>query len=313
MRSTKYRLLALYLLATPGILDIFNLNNGVSVSLQVASFQLQLPLSTLKGARRGRWLQDNVDGAELMCYPRFSREDRVIMRRCTTLMSPSAVLSKRDDHEVASSEMAQRTPLFLEFENDFNSELPQPITRDVVEKSDLLLLASFISSVILLSMGIQSVLLQFEWAQDWRYLWPLIGFLYIWDGLKVLSARSSSSSLLLPGIPPLWSGGLGTLSGVGLLLGGASDAWLPVYVTGPNFITSAGIGQDTAAFLIILTAVSIFRQHESSDPVLQPASQSIRSKFFWKFWTNSLLMAQLYILGAGTLDEILSWFQDIIS
>lgn len=227
-------------------------------------------------------------------------------------MSSSAVLLKRNDDEVTSPEMAQRTQLFLEFENDFNSGLPQPITQDEVEKSDLVLLASFISSVILLSMGLQSVLLQFEWAQDWRYLWPLIGFLYIWDGLKVLSNRSSPSSLLLPGLPPLWSGWLGAMSGVGLLLGGASDAWLPVYMTGPNLVTSAGIGQDTAAFLLILTAVSIFRHHNSSDPFLQPTSQSARRNFFWTFWTNSFLMAQLYILGVGTLDEIFCGFQNII-
>ena len=127
-------------------------------------------------------------------------------------------------------------------------------------------------------------------------------------------ARLSSSSLFLPGLPSLWAGWICIISGAGLLLGGASDAFLHVYMTGPNLFTSAGISQDAAAFLLVLTAVSMIRQnvsgikHQRNVPLAKP-------KFFreMNFWTNSFLMAQLYILGAGSLDEIRSIFQSIVS
>jgi len=319
-KCTKHCLIALSLLLAHGITDCFTSNNGVT------SFQFQLLPSALKGHRQGRQLHNNLGGAGLMRYRLLQREDHVTKKQSRARISPSVVLLQRNDNEITSSDVAQRT-LPSEFENNVNSGLPQPVSQGGVKKSDIVLLASYSSSVALLSMGLQSVLLQFEWAQDWRYFWPLIGILYIWDGLGVLSGdkgsrdlpklsqsmNSPSSSVLLPGLPPLWSGWLGTLSGVGLLIGGASDAFLPVWMTGPNLISSAGVSQDSAAFLLILTVISTVR-HSGSDLILDPTLRSTRPNLFgeWTFWANSLLMAQLYVLGAGTFDEFWLLFQDII-
>jgi len=316
---TKTHLIPLYVLVH-GIIHCFTSNNGAT------SFQFQLPSSALKGHRGGGRLHNNLDGVGLMRYPLLKREDVRSEKKSRTRISPSAVCLEKNDNEVTSSEVAQRTLLPSEFENNDNSGLPKPVSQGGIKKSDMVLLASYSSSVALISLGLQSVLLQFEWAQDWRYFWPLIGILYIWDGLTVLSngkgmqdlpksklsIKSPSSSVLLPGLPPLWSGRLGLISGVGLLIGGASDAFLPVWMTGPNLISSAGVSQDSATFLLILTAISTFRQF-GSDLILDPTLRSARPNLFgeWTFWANSLLMAQLYILGAGSIDEIWAVLQDI--
>ena len=117
--------------------------------------------------------------------------------------------------------------------------------------------------------------------------------------------------------------------GIALMIGGAYDAWMPVYATGPNIITSAGIGQDAAMGLFIGTLLQMIRiqlssllllpsgtHHEeivdrtsstitSSPPRRPPLAGSTGTSSPMTLVLYILLLAQLYKLGEGSFDELL--------
>lgn len=147
--------------------------------------------------------------------------------------------------------------------------------------------------------GIGNLLLDYDWFQTWRYFWPLVGGLYVVDGLLVDDAA------LLPFSLPNNNKSIKVVSailGVGLLIGGAYDAFMPVWQTGPNVITQAGIGQDSAAALLLLSVGSIF----AGDDTERDSSNTNQL-------LQMLLLGQLYTLADGSIDELVGRVSDALS
>jgi hypothetical protein len=164
------------------------------------------------------------------------------------------------------------------------------------------------SQVVIVGLGtlwvsamIGGLLMQFEWLQDWRYFWPLVGGLFVADPMLSIilggdGERQSSSSLLPFSLST--NAGVRILSIIGGLLsvlGGAYDAFMPVWQTGPNVFTIAGIGQDGAVMLLVVSIVSILQDCWKAE-----SSSSTRMLL------QIVLLAELCKLGESSIDEIAS-------
>jgi len=207
-------------------------------------------------------------------------------------------------------------------------------TTTMIQTTIFLLFSTWATADVL-----SDLLANFEWVQTWRYLWPFgIGIMYI-----LLNIQSLNVSNDFNGSPPpnddddnnffVWIEEeedvirpfIGRtpmtkifffLFGWALMIGGAYDIWMPVYETGPNIVTSAGIGQDAAVGLFGGTLFQILhdtrqqrhrRQASSLLPSL-PVPKDNDVPPFPLSGTNSLLyillLAQLYKLGEGSFDEL---------
>lgn len=178
--------------------------------------------------------------------------------------------------------------------------------------STLLVLAA---STYALSSASLWMLYQFEWFQTWRYVWPLMGLYYAADGAFFLGgSRPFLSELSSLSVNPFMEdihdnknnmaaatafAILLGVAGVGLVIGGAYDAFMPVWMTGPNVLTTAGIGQDSAMILWLLTTFSVLQKV----PTLTSSSTI--------FWRNVVLLSQLYILSDSTFDDVISRVTDL--
>lgn len=149
-------------------------------------------------------------------------------------------------------------------------------------------------------------LMQWEWFQTLRYAWPFaLGGLFLLLGVRQEWRQSDAKSSCYEDEKSMlsifqivsgddeesrWLPWSVSAAGTALILGGAADAWLPVYVTGPNLVTAAGLGPDAAAYLLGVTLwrASTTKRTEKVD------------------LSTIVLMAQLYILGAGSLDDVVS-------
>ena len=196
-----------------------------------------------------------------------------------------------------------------------HEERPAPTVTPAVILNNLLLLAA---ATYALTSGLLWMLYQFEWFQSWRYLWPLLGAVYAIDSSKVLfdlvGNDKNGSQSILPRCRPSLSAGQGNsvlattgafaitaltgIAGIGLVIGGAYDAFMPVWMTGPNVFTAAGIGQDSAMILLGLASMSAVQIASC-----QPTNTSINAM---RFWGYVLLLSQLYILSDSAVDDVLS-------
>mmetsp|Transcript_5213 Transcript_5213/g.6068 ORF Transcript_5213/g.6068 Transcript_5213/m.6068 type:complete len:289 (-) Transcript_5213:3-869(-) len=105
------------------------------------------------------------------------------------------------------------------------------------------------------SLALGDMLDQYEWFQACRYLWPFsIGGIFLLEG--------SGGIRILPFALgyDIFSKWIAIIGGFGLIVGGAYDAFMPVWMTGPNIITNAGINQDSAAVLLLLSIYSILTE-----------------------------------------------------
>jgi hypothetical protein len=174
-------------------------------------------------------------------------------------------------------------------------------------------------------------LVQWEWIQVWRYTWPGVGGIYVYEGLRpsvrrwqqhyhqhVQQQYATTEANHTIGPPTLvtrvlamdekdpWLQVMAALAGAGLLVGGAADAFLPVYVTGPEFLTAAGLAPDTAALLAGLQCVTLLehvQQSQQTRQQLQP-QQAVPSPRTTA--AHALLLAQLAVLGAGAVHDVLA-------
>jgi len=143
------------------------------------------------------------------------------------------------------------------------------------------------------SIGLGEMLSHFEWFQSFRYLWPFsIGCLFVFEGTQggLLPFRVAAGSV------EKW---VAVIGGLGLMIGGAYDAFMPVWSTGPNVFTHAGLNQDSAAILLLLSVYWVFGRETRS-------SQAEKENSNDELALQMLLLGQLYKLGEGTFDEILS-------
>jgi hypothetical protein len=172
-----------------------------------------------------------------------------------------------------------------------SSSLPNMLTEmdPVINKLSESIILLLGSSALAIGMG--EVFVRFEFFQDWRYCWPLLGSLYVWDGVK------DKNQLLLFSLKgSAWSRLTAIVGGVGLLVGGAYDAFMPVWMTGPNIVSQAGISQDSAVLLILLSAAAFVAEDNSK------ASNSNPTRMLLQM----MLLAELYKLGESSIDELLS-------
>lgn len=179
---------------------------------------------------------------------------------------------------------------------------------ETMSESIILALATFGVSYLL-----GDLLVQFEWLQDWLYFWPLVGTLYVAEpmmkqGLSLLPfALSKNPAIQL----------LSVIGGVFTLIGGAYDAFMPVWQTGPNIFTIAGIGQDGAVILLLVSVISIIQESWNKYQAMD-AKYNLDSNFGKDNGSSSnqmllqiLLLAELYKLGESSVDEIVSGLDSV--
>jgi hypothetical protein len=125
--------------------------------------------------------------------------------------------------------------------------------------------------------------------------------------------------------------------GIGLFVGGMADAFLPVWMTGPNFITNAGLAPDCAVLLLLMSIIelvayyyNVIKEYEYNNDdddrnnrngnSSQQQQQQIMSIIPTSLAPSSLssstslpllllritLWAELYKLGESSIDEIIS-------
>lgn len=196
--------------------------------------------------------------------------------------------------------------------------LSEPIQASIV----LAIFAALGIGSVAFSSFLDTITMNYEWVQTWRYTWPLLGAIYAAAGVTHFTLQEEYENIYpskgawgfwyLPGSPTFhvqWTGVAEFLGGVGLLIGGAFDAFGPVWADCPNVITSAGIGSDAAAGLLLLTAVvtpaNIYMYtHGAKLPIEGPevpvAGHAIRGVM------QVVLFGLLYQMGQGTFESLLS-------
>jgi uncharacterized membrane protein len=177
-------------------------------------------------------------------------------------------------------------------------------------------------STIALSSVVGDATAKYEWLQNWRYTWPLLGAIYAAAGVthftiqeeyeNIYPAKGSWGIWYLPGSKEFhvkWTGVAEFLGGVGLLIGGAIDAFAPAYISSPNVVSQSGIGSDSAAGLFLLTLavtpanIYMFTHGArlpKDGPEVPIAGHVVRGIF------QVILLTMLYQMGLGTFDELIS-------
>ena len=186
------------------------------------------------------------------------------------------------------------------------------------------------------------LLSNYEWVQTLRYLWPLsLGVYYglllnqandrdallrrkTMEEFGPSSAYSPSTTRDDDEIKDLLLQVGYVFGGFGLFVGGLADALLPVWMTGPNLITNAGLAPDCAILLLVLTIgdqYNLFRTNNDSkrdDGSKQEtgnllSSESVATTGMATLLVRITLWAELYKLGEGSLDEVFSNVQSLLS
>jgi hypothetical protein len=210
------------------------------------------------------------------------------------LLNSSDVLKKLNS-TISTSERS------LQIQDEPSSlEQMEQFASPILSQSLILILGSYA-----VAAGLGELLVNFEIVQTWRYLWPFaIGSLYVIDAWTMTPQET-----MIPVGPfgksmnPI----LSAVLGIALIIGGAYDAFMPVWMTGPNIVTQAGIGQDAAASLFVITASNIFigfwTQQKAPKLIESPEDFIIRNNRL--LLLQSTLLGQLYKLGESSFDEII--------
>ncbi|OEU06564.1 hypothetical protein FRACYDRAFT_254423 [Fragilariopsis cylindrus CCMP1102] len=102
--------------------------------------------------------------------------------------------------------------------------------------------------------------------------------------------------------------------GIGLFVGGFADAFLPVWMTGPNFITNAGLAPDCAILLLLMNIIEVVVFQQQQQQIIMSIIPTTPSTLSSSSTPTSLpllllritLWAELYKLGESSIDEIIS-------
>lgn len=213
----------------------------------------------------------------------------------------SAVIKKEDEQETSS---------FVQQSERRSSSLQSNISNNINDTIILLLGSSSLAYLM------NQMLMRFEWFQDYKYLWPLIGFVYIYDGIITNKSRDEKEDnnnendvkfLVAPFSNSSWGKIVSILCGSGLLIGGAFDAFMPVWMTGPNAFTNAGIHQDSALVLTIVTIVSFLVKEDKEKDRIQQQGGNNNNLLLQMF-----LVAELYEIGESSIDEVVGTITDLL-
>ena len=200
------------------------------------------------------------------------------------------------------------TPVSLDFNTDSalaSDPIFDPVSQIAVPTrqgnapqwtTSLAILGSVVGGTFLLTSVFSDLLSASEWFRAWRYVWPLVGFIYLTDGL--------SGGQYLRLFENRWQNLFNAVLGAGLVVGGAFDAFMPVWMLGPNVLTSAGLEPDAAAGLFLLSAFQTVKK-EIND-IGDIPFEDVRVKDLFSVLPRILLLAQLYKLGEGSFEEIVS-------
>jgi hypothetical protein len=243
----------------------------------------------------------------------------------------------------SSSEAADRLQSTLERVDDIllKSESPLPtslaIPQAASQQQKLTNLAILGLGTYAMTTGMAQLLVQFEWFQTWRYVWPFgLGALFVLEGvLPIMTVSSSSirnenadrnSTPIQHALPfrnyASWWQSAAVICGAGLVVGGAYDAFMPVWETGPNILTSAGIGQDSAAALLLLSIYAIVFEQDASGSEGEgdigsdeSGNSTERNASFSNMYLllQMTLLGQLCVLAEGSTEEIMTRIGDILS
>ena len=164
---------------------------------------------------------------------------------------------------------------------------PQDTSR-LVDVSDICLVVASAFGLYELS---NSLLIDSEIMQAWRYSWPMIGLVFSLEGIRALTSSEDAIGIEVTSLRgrSSWVQTLAVFAGLGLVVGGAADALLPVYVTGPNLLIAAGLAPDCALILILVQFTCLAEKRTSFELVMR-----------------SVALAQLGVLAAGSADELSS-------
>jgi len=214
--------------------------------------------------------------------------------------------------------------------------------RDSQDHKDVLAMPTMLTrSFLLVVLGTtifgmmtcwNTLLANYEWMQNWRYTWPCVGLLFLYEGYASLAVefdlpmmRNNSDEYAdgiitssfatdaislrhdsLGNTSSVWSRAIVMLAGASLALGGAADAFLPVYVTGPNFLTNAGLAPDAAAFLACHQALVLARR------VVPSVEEEDEREDFVVWAAQAVLLSQLLVLGFGSFDEVVTHIVEFV-
>mmetsp|Transcript_979 Transcript_979/g.2297 ORF Transcript_979/g.2297 Transcript_979/m.2297 type:complete len:281 (+) Transcript_979:72-914(+) len=176
----------------------------------------------------------------------------------------------------------ERPPQLLGF------ELTKDDASRFADVSDMFLV---VASAFGLCELMNSLLINNEIMQAWRYSWPMIGLVFSFEGIRALTSSEGANGIEVTCLRgrSSWVQSAVVFAGLGLVVGGAADALLPVYVTGPNLVTAAGLAPDCALILIFVQLTCLAEKRASLELVIRSVS-----------------LAQLEILAAGSADELSS-------
>ena len=251
-------------------------------------------------------------------------------------------------------------------EPDASSSLEEGLATRIVawqEGSSELVVVGLATCALVGILG--DLLANYEWVQTLRYFWPLsLGVYYgtLWNKAneKDASLRRATIEAFGPSAafsPSEYSdndhsndkdGAIGLLvqigyvfGGFGLFFGGLADALLPVWITGPNWITNAGLAPDCAILLLLLSVGDEYNlfanrngdnsngNNNSNNNNNMTDGNRLPEKNGFTDASNDAsngamvgmaplllritLWAQLYKLGEGSLDEVFCNLQTLLS
>lgn len=239
------------------------------------------------------------------------------------------------DHTTTAPTTSINTVVSSRNEDDDNDSVQ--MIKPWTERSSELIVVALATCALIGILG--DLLSNYEWIQNLRYFWPLsIGAYYgmLWNRaysekdaslLKAARAEFGPSVAFTPtaasasGDNVLLQVGY-VFGGFGLFFGGLADAILPVWMTGPNLITNAGLAPDCAVLLFVLSVgeeYNLFGNDNNNERGKDNVASSSNSPndndplaVMTPLLLRITLWAELYKLGESSLDEVFSNLQTLL-
>ena len=284
-----------------------------------------------KSQENGITIADTAADATMDNTRAISTEDFSVFAEKQTPLLAELLAQKND--ETDSLVMAPTSEATSASSQESTSQLTMPW----MERSSEIVVVALATIALVGFLG--DLLSDYEFVQNLRYFWPLS--LGVYYGLLLNQANPQDSALrtarrkefgLTTAFSPtatkddpaslLLQIGY-VFGGFGLFVGGLADAVLPVWMTGPNWITNAGLAPDCAILLLGLSVgdeYNLFgtKGNESTRGTSESLTNSTTATNDTMNGMTPLLLritlwAELYKLGEGSLDEVFSNLKVLLS